>query len=99
VQEAQRYSREYLEPTKRSIANEVQVFFKDGSSTPKVEVEFPLGHRRRRAESIPLLIEKFKTTLASRLPAHRVENILNICNDQTRLEAMPVSEFIEHFVI
>lgn len=99
VQEDQRYSREYLEPNKRSIANEVQVFFKGGSSTPKMEVEYPLGHRRRRAEGIPLLINKFKASLASRLPAHRVENILNICNDQTRLEAMPVSEFIEHFVI
>lgn len=99
VQEDQRYSREYLEPNKRSIANEVQVFFKDRSSTPKVEVEYPLGHRRRRSEGIPLLINKFKANLASRLPAHRVENILNICNDQTRLEAMPVSEFIEHFVI
>ncbi len=99
VQEDQRYSREYLEPNKRSIANEVQVYFKNGSSTAKVEVEYPLGHRRRRAESIPLLVNKFKANLASRLPAHRVENILNICNDQSRLEAMPVSEFIEHFVI
>ena len=99
VKEDPRYSREYLESNKRSIANAVQVFFKDGSSTAKVEVEYPIGHRRRRAEGIPLLINKFKTSLASRLPAHRVENILNICNDQTRLEAMPVSEFIEHFVI
>jgi len=99
VQEDQRYSREYLEPNKRSIANEVKVFFKDGSSTAKVEVEYPLGHRRRRSEGIPLLINKFKANLASRLPAHRVENILNICNDQSRLEALPVSEFIEHFVI
>ncbi len=99
VREDPRYSLEYLDPNKRSIANSVQVFFRDGSSTAKEEVEYPLGHRRRRAEGIPVLLNKFKASLASRLPAHRVENILNICNDQARLEAMPVPEFIEHFVI
>ncbi|MDB6068085.1 MAG: 2-methylcitrate dehydratase [Pedosphaera sp.] len=99
VKEDTRYSREYLEPDKRSIANAVQVFFKDGTSTAKVEVEYPLGHRRRRAEGMPLLMAKFKTNLASHLPAHRVENILNICNDPVRLEAAPVNEFIEHFVV
>ena len=99
VKETKRYSREYLEPDKRSIANAVQVFFKGGSSTPKIEVEYPVGHRRRRSEGIPLLLDKFKSSLASRLPAHRVENILNVCNDSARFEAMPVHEFIEHFVI
>ena len=99
VKETKRYSREYLEPDKRSIANAIQVFFKGGSSTKKVEVEYPVGHRRRRSEGIPLLMDKFKSALASRLPAHRVENILNICNDSARFEAMPVHEFIEHFVI
>jgi 2-methylcitrate dehydratase len=99
VKETKRYSREYLEPDKRSIANAIQVFFKGGSSTPKIEVEYPVGHRRRRSEGIPLLMDKFKSALASRLPAHRVENILNICNDSERFEAMPVNEFIEHFII
>ena len=99
VKETKRYSREYLEPDKRSIANAIQVFFKGGSSTEKIEVQYPVGHRRRRSEGIPLLVDKFKSALASRLPAHRVENILNICNDATRFEAMPVHEFIEHFVI
>src|SRR6185312_8559146 len=90
VKEDKRYSREYLEPDKRSIANAVQVIFKDKTSTPKIEVEYPIGHRRRRAEGIPLLVNKFKANLASRLPAHRVEKILNICNDPARFEAMPV---------
>ena len=99
VKETKSYSREYLEPDKRSIANAVQVFFKGGSSTPKIEVKYPVGHRRRRSEGIPLLLDKFKSSLASRLPAHRVENILNVCNDSARFEAMPVHEFIEHFVI
>ena len=99
VKEDPRYSREYLEPDKRSIANAVQVFFKGGASTPKVEVEYPLGHRRRRAEGIPLLLDKFKANLASRLPAHRVENILNICHDPARFDAAPVNEFIEYFIV
>ena len=99
VREDPRYSREYLEPEKRSIANAVQVFFKDGAPTPKFEIEYPIGHRRRRSEGIPLLLDKFKSNLASHLPAHRVENILNICNDPARLDAAPVNEFIEHFVI
>src|SRR5438309_764424 len=60
------YSTDYLDPQKRSIANAVQVFFKDGSSTEKVAVEYPLGHRRRRAEGLPLLIKKFEANLASR---------------------------------
>jgi 2-methylcitrate dehydratase len=99
VREDPRYTREYLEPDKRSIANAVQVSFRDGSATEKVEVEYPLGHRRRRQEGIPLLVNKFKTHLASRLPPHRVENILNICNDPARLEATPVNEFLDHFVL
>jgi len=99
VHEDPRYTKEYLEPDKRSIANAVQVSFRDGSATEKVEIEYPLGHRRRRQEGIPLLVNKFKTHLASRLPPHRVENILNICNDPTRLEATPVNEFLDHFVI
>jgi 2-methylcitrate dehydratase len=99
TKEDARYSREYLEPDKRSIANAVQIFFKDGTSTDKIEVEYPVGHRRRRAEGIPLLMKKYKSSLASRLPAHRVENILNICNDSARFEALPVNEFMEHFVI
>ncbi|HEY7221108.1 MAG TPA: bifunctional 2-methylcitrate dehydratase/aconitate hydratase, partial [Candidatus Binatia bacterium] len=59
------YSRDYLDPQKRSIANAVQVFFKDGSRSEKVAVEYPIGHRRRRAEGMPLLIKKFETNLAS----------------------------------
>ena len=60
------YSKDYLDPEKRSIANAVQVFFKDGSSTEKVVVEYPIGHRRRRAEGMPLLMKKFEANLASR---------------------------------
>ena len=99
VSEEKPYSREYLEPDKRSIANAVQIFFKDGSHTEKIEVEYPVGHRRRRTEGMPLLMAKFKSNLASHLAAHRVEKIMNICNDTARFEAMPVYEFVEHFVV
>ncbi len=99
VREEPRYTTEYLEPDKRSIANALQVFFKGGAKTEKVEVEYPLGHRRRRKEGMPLLVTKFKANLASRLPAHRVENILNVCNDPARLERTPVHEFVDYFVI
>src|SRR5207244_6170275 len=75
VVEDARYTREYLEPDKRSIANAVQVFFKDGTKTDKVEVEYPLGHRRRRAEGIPLLVKKFHENVATRLSAAQLKAI------------------------
>ena len=99
VVEDARYSREYLEADKRSIANAIQVFFKDGSSTEKVEVEYPLGHRRRRAEGIPLLEAKFKANLATRFGAQRSAQIFALCKDQARLEATPVQRFMDLFVI
>lgn len=68
IVEDPRYSREYLEADKRSIANAVQVFFTDGSSTEQVAVEYPIGHRRRRADGIPLLEDKFKANLGTRFP-------------------------------
>ncbi|MCC6075519.1 2-methylcitrate dehydratase [Pseudomonas sp. GCM10022188] len=98
VVEDARYSREYLDADKRSIANAVQVFFKDGSSTEQVAVEYPLGHRRRRAEGIPLLEEKFRANLATRFPALRCARILALCQDQARLEATAVDRFVELLV-
>jgi 2-methylcitrate dehydratase len=98
VQEDARYTREYLEPDKRSIANAIQVLFTDGRRTDKVEVEYPVGHRRRRAEGIPLLIKKFKANASTRFPGERVEKILALFEDTTRLDQMPVPEFVEHFV-
>ena len=99
VEEDQRYSREYHEPDKRSIANAVQVFFKDGSSTDKVAVEYPIGHRRRRAEGIPLLISKFESNLATRFPAAQAQRILNLCLDGDALAPTPVNEFVDLMVV
>ncbi len=98
VEEA-RYSRDYHDPDKRSIANAIQVFFKDGSSTERVEVEYPIGHRRRRPEGIPHLEAKFRTNLARRFPPRQQQAILALALDQARLEATPVHEFVDLFVI
>jgi 2-methylcitrate dehydratase len=98
VTEEPRYSYEYLEPDKRAIGNAVQVFFKDGSSTAKVEVEYPIGHRRRRAEGLPLLLHKARENLATRFPPSQVERIVQLCHDAGRLEAMRVGEFMECFL-
>src|SRR6267143_511184 len=87
------------DPRKRSIANQLQVFFKDGTKTRKVPVEYPLGHRRRRHEGIPLLEEKFRRNLARRFPKEVREAIVELCRDPKRLEATPVNEFVDLFVI
>ena len=99
VEEDRRYSREYHEPDKRSIANAVQVFFADGSSTDKVAVEYPIGHRRRRAEGMPLLLAKFERNLATRFPPAQAERIFGLCMDAEALAATPVNEFQELLAI
>jgi 2-methylcitrate dehydratase len=93
------WTRDYLDPQKRSIANAVQVFFKDGTSTRKVGVEYPIGHRLRRKDGIPLLEAKFRTNLARRFAAKQQNAILNVCNDARILEAMPVHEFVDLFAV
>ena len=97
--EDKQFSKDYLDPDKRSIANGIQVFFKDGSKTEEVVVEYPIGHRRRRGEGIPVLEAKFKTNLVRRFPAKQTTAILALCKDQQRLEGTPVHEFVDMFVI
>ena len=99
IEEDKRYSREYLEADKRSVANAVQIFFEDGSSSEKIEVEYPIGHRRRREEGLPLLIEKFKNNLGTQFSESRSEVILNLCLDESKLESTAVSDFMELIVL
>jgi 2-methylcitrate dehydratase len=99
VKEDPRYTREYLEADKRAIANAVQIFFRDGSTTEKVEVEYPVGHRRRRAEGIPLLVEKFQANAQTCFPSERVRSILEQFEDVIRLDEMAVNEFAELFIV
>jgi 2-methylcitrate dehydratase len=93
------FSRDYLDPKKRSIANAITVHFKNGKKTGEVVVEYPIGHRLRRKEGIPLLEAKFQTNLARRFPTKQQRAILEVCQDQKRLEATPVHEFVDLFVI
>jgi len=98
IVENKRYSQEYLDPNKRSIANAVQVFFNDGSSTDNVEVQYPIGHRLRRGEGIPLLENKFKSNLATKFTSFRVNQIFELCTDQNKLEQTPVNKFMDLLV-
>jgi 2-methylcitrate dehydratase len=98
VVENPEYSRDYLDPQKRSIANAVQVFFQDGTSSENVVVEYPLGHRRRRSEGIPLLVEKFERHLSRRFSSVQSERIMDLCMHPQRLSRTPVHEFVDLWV-
>ncbi len=98
VTEDPAYTRDYLDPEKRSIANAVEVIFSDGSSSGWVEVEYPVGHRRRREEGIPLLIDKFRDNLLTRFSDQQTEEIMALCLDFDRLADTAVPEFMETFL-
>jgi 2-methylcitrate dehydratase len=93
------FTRDYHDPEKRSIANALTVEFKDGKQLAETVVEYPIGHKRRRKEGMPVLVEKFKTNLARRFPAKQQKAILELCTDAERLAATPVREFVDLFVI
>ena len=93
------FTKDYHDPDKRSIANALTIEFADGSKFDEVVVEYPLGHKRRRAEGIPLLVEKFRTNLARRFPAKQQQAILDVSLDQAKLEAMPVNEYVDLYVM
>ena len=93
------FTKDYHDPNKRSIANALTVELRDGSKLKEVVVEYPVGHMRRRAEGIPLLVEKFMTNLARRFPRKQQEAILAASLDQTALEAIPVHEYVDMYVI
>jgi 2-methylcitrate dehydratase len=93
------FTRDYHDPDKRSIANALTVEFSDGTKLPEVAVEYPIGHRRRRRDGMPLLIEKFRVNLARRFPQKQQKAILDVSLDRRRIEAMPVNEYVDLFVI
>jgi len=99
VAENPAFSADYMNPDKRAIGNAIQIKFRDGSSTARVAVDYPIGHRRRRAEGIPVLIEKFRRNLATRFDAARVRRIEAACSEQQELEALPVEEFMALWVV
>lgn len=93
------FTRDYLDPEKRSIANAVTVKLKDGRTLEEVVVEYPVGHRRRRQEGIPLLVEKFRRNLARRFPEKQQHAIAQLSLDRARLEQTPVNEYVDLYVI
>jgi 2-methylcitrate dehydratase len=97
--EDKQYTKDYHDPEKRSIANALTVEFSDGKKLKEIAVEYPIGHKRRRKEGMPVLVEKFKTNLARRFPAKQQKAILDLCLDAKKLGATPVNEFVDLMVI
>ena len=89
------YTKDYLDPDKRSIANAVQIFYKDGSSSEQVAVEYPIGHRRRRSEGIPELIKKFEINLKREFDDTQSEKIMNLNLDIDLLQKTAVNEYVD----
>jgi 2-methylcitrate dehydratase PrpD len=98
IEENPQYSIDYLDPAKRSIANAIQITFADGSTTERVAVEYPIGHRRRRGEGIPLLEKKFLSNLRTRFAELQVQKIVELSLDQDRLERAGVDEWMRLLV-
>jgi 2-methylcitrate dehydratase len=95
VRENPQFTRDYYDLDKRYIGNAVQVVFNDGTRTDRVEVSVPIGHRERRAEGVPLLVEKYSASVSNKLPAHRFAALDRLLNDAALLQAAPVHEFME----
>jgi 2-methylcitrate dehydratase len=98
VKENATFTREYYAADKRYIGNAVQVFFKDGSASPRVEVDYPIGHRKRRAEGMPVLVKKFEASVAAHFGVKQTESIKRMFADPTALAAMSVSDFVAKMV-
>jgi 2-methylcitrate dehydratase len=97
--EDKQFTRDYHDPKKRSIANGLTVEFADGKKLAEVVVEYPIGHRSRRKEGMPVLVEKFKTNLARVFPARRCARVLELVEAPRRLDATPVHEFVDLLVV
>jgi 2-methylcitrate dehydratase len=98
VKENTTFTQEYYDPGKRYIGNAVQVFFKDGTASRRVQVDFPIGHRKRREEGMPVLVKKFEASVAAHFNPKQTESIKSLFVDRDALAAMPVSEFVAKLV-
>ncbi len=94
VRENKQFTKDYFDPANRYIGNAIQVFFKDGSSTDRVAVDFPIGHRQRRAEGIPVLKKKFETSVSGKLAKGQWSQLSSLCADRARLAATSVDDFM-----
>jgi 2-methylcitrate dehydratase len=98
VRENPQFTTDYYAPDKRFIGNAIQVFFTDGTRTERVQVDMPIGHRRRRAEGYPMMIEKFRGSLPSVFAAKQCARIEALFADPARLDEMAVDDFVAHLV-
>jgi 2-methylcitrate dehydratase len=92
------FTQEYYAPEKRYIGNAVQVFYKDGGSSRRIQVDYPIGHRKRRAEGIPVLVKKFEGSVAAHFGPKQTEAIKGLFADQKALAVMPVADFVANLV-
>jgi len=93
------FTRDYHDPDKRAIANALTIELNDGSALEEVVCEYPIGHKRRRGDGIPLLESKFRRNLARRFPPRQQNRILDVSLDQATLEAMTVNDYVDLYVI
>lgn len=94
VSENKDFSRDYHDPEKRSIANSINIIFNDGTESGLITVEYPIGHRRRREEGIPVLLEKFKRNMKTRFSSEKVESITDMMMNHSEFCAMSVVDFM-----
>ncbi|OGT43903.1 MAG: 2-methylcitrate dehydratase [Gammaproteobacteria bacterium RIFCSPHIGHO2_12_FULL_40_19] len=94
VTESTEFSRDYLDPEKRSIGNAIQIIFKDGTKTEEVSIEYPIGHKRRRTDGIPLLLAKFKQAVAAHYSQQQADAILKQCLNKNDLLQLPIDAFM-----
>ncbi len=94
VSENPQFTRDYFDADKRYIGNSVQVFFTDGTSSDRISIDYPIGHRKRRAEGIPVLMAKCEAALRAQLAVDKVDRIMELAGDPARLEAMPIDQFM-----
>ena len=98
VRENPTFTEEYYAPDKRYIGNAVQVFFRDGSRSERVQVDFPIGHRKRRAEGMPVLVRKYEAAVGARFQPKQAERVKALFAKPALLDALPVNEFVAAMV-
>ena len=98
VSENTTFTQEYYAADKRYIGNAIQVFFRDGTSTPRVHVDFPIGHRKRRGEGMPVLVKKFEESVAAHFQPKQASRIFDTFGDVAKLEALPINELVATLV-
>ena len=98
VRENETFTQEYYDSDKRYIGNAIQVFFKDGTHTQRVQVDFPIGHRKRREEGVPVLVKKFEASVDAHFEPRQAAKITSLFADPAKLDALPVNDLMAMMV-